>query len=311
MNRKPIWIDCDTGVDDTFAILTALGLEELEILGVSAVVGNTHLEQGYKNSRDVLSLGGREDIKVYKGAETPLVRPAADASYFHGKNGVGDVELKPSNAPVEEKLAWDAMYETFKASKEKVTVCTIGPLTNMAIAIAKYPDIVDYIKEINMMGGAAIGGNVTPSAEFNIYHDPEAAENVFKSGIHVNMFGLDVTRKAYLTLEDLDEIGAMDNAPAKAARAIVNLPLSFLEHDNRQKNICLHDSTPIIYAAHPEFFEGRDCGVFVETQGKITTGKTCTDIWTDYKYEDRHCTVFLEVNKDEVVNLTKKIFGNY
>lgn len=310
MNKKPIWIDCDTGVDDSFALVTAAKDESLNILGVSVTVGNTSVDNGFKNTRNVFAMAGRDDLKVYKGAKKPLVRDALPASEFHGENGVGDVVLDESLAPVETMSAWDALYETLKAYGDKVTVCTTGPLTNIAIAIAKYPDLVNYVKEINMMGGAAERGNVTPCAEFNIYHDPEAAENVFKSGIPVNMFGLDVTLKANLTTDDLEEIASYGNKTAKTVIKMTELPLSYLNTADHQDDICLHDSLPIIYASRPELFEGRKCGVFVETQGTITLGKTCTDIWTDYKYEDRHCKVFLDVNRDEVVKITKDAFRN-
>ncbi|MDO4197747.1 MAG: nucleoside hydrolase [Erysipelotrichaceae bacterium] len=312
MNKKAIWIDCDTGVDDAFALFTALKIEELDILGISVTDGNTSLDNGFRNTRNVVSLAGKEDIRIYKGANKPLIgKSAMDASEFHGEDGLGGVILPESKAEVERKLAWDALYEAVKNSKEKVTVCAIAPLTNIATAIAKHPDIVDYIEEINMMGGAAAGGNTTCCAEFNVYHDPEAAENIFKSGIPVNMFGLDVTMKVNFSRADIKEMETYGNPVAEALKEMVKYPLAYLDTVSYQNDICLHDTLPILYAVKPELFKGEKCAVYAETQGSITRGKTVTDLWTDFKFEDRHCRLFLDADREEIVKITKEAIKNY
>ena len=309
MNRIPVWIDTDTGVDDATALLVAEHLKELEIVGVSAVAGNTTLDNAFRNARDVLSLAGREDVKVYAGSDRPLIRELETAAYVHGSNGLGGAEIPASNAVKETKKAWDALYEKAKELNGELIICALGPLTNLAITVAKYPDFPKYVKELNIMGGAANGGNVTPCAEFNIYVDPEAAENVFRSGIHVNMFGLDVTLKAYLDDADIAEISSYETASAKLFRDSNKLLLqSHIVKD--RKGLCIHDACPVIYTARPQVFEGRDCGIYVETLGKITTGRTCTDLWTDYKYEDRHCTAFLEVDREAFTAILKETYRN-
>jgi len=310
MKKIPVWIDTDTGVDDAVALLTACSLEELEIVGVSAVAGNTSQENAFRNARDVLSLAGREDIRVYPGADRPLVRKLHKAEYVHGSNGLGGAQIARSQAPIENEKAWDALYAKAKELKGELTVIPVGPLTNIAIMIAKYPDVIDYIKVLNIMGGAAQGGNITPCAEFNIYVDPEAAENVFKSGIPVNMFGLDVTLKAYLNDEEINEIKAYGNKASDLFRDSNDLLYAHRERIHFE-GLCEHDSCPVIYTAHPDWFEGYECGIYVETQGTISTGKTCTDLWTDYKYPDRHCKAFLNVDREKFVNCIKNAYKAY
>ena len=154
MKKIPVWIDTDTGVDDSVALLTACRLEELEIVGVSAVAGNTSHENAFRNARDVLALAGRKDIRVYPGADRPLVLELHKAEYVHGNNGLGGAQIPLSDAPVETEKAWDALYETAKKYSGELVVCPVGPLTNIATAIAKHPDIVDHIKVLNVWAAA-------------------------------------------------------------------------------------------------------------------------------------------------------------
>ena len=310
MSRIKIWIDTDTGVDDAVALITAVSLDQLDIVGVSAVAGNTTADNAFNNARDVLSFASREDIKVYKGADKPLVKELSIAPLVHGENGIGDAKIESSKAPIEEEKAFDALYEKAKELDGELTVVAIGPLTNIATTIIKHPDFVNYVKCLCIMGGAVEGGNITPCAEFNIYEDPHGAQCVFKSGIPIKMFGLDVTMKAYLSEDDIEEINGYGNRASK-----------FFEHSNRllreiQKRnsgsgLREHDCCPIIYLAYPELFTGKKCGIFVETQGEITMGKTVADLYTDYKYEDRHCEAYIDVNREEFVKIIKDAYKAY
>lgn len=309
MNKYPVWIDTDTGVDDAIALLTAFKLDKVDVVGISAVCGNTTQAHAFENARNVTYLAGK-DIKVYPGAENPLVKELRIAPHAHGDNGLGGAIIENSPALKETTMAWDALYEKAKELSGELTVIAIGPLTNIAIAIANHPDIVNYIKVLNIMGGAAIGGNSTPAAEFNIWTDPHAAENVFKSGIHVNMFGLDVTLKALLTTDQGDEVSAYGNKASKLFKDSTGLMYSLYEA-HIQPGLCMHDCCPVVYMQYPEWFTGVDCGIYVETQGTISIGKTCTDIWTDYKYEDRHCTAFLDVDTEKFAKLIMDIYKEY
>ena len=201
----PIWIDCDTGTDDTVAIMLAHALPELQIVGLSAVAGNSLLCNTFPNTRRVVHLLGA-DYPVYPGAERPLVREPHVAGAFHGENGLGNVQLPlPDTAP-EQTPAWDALYAAAKRMPGELRLVATGPLTNVAIALTKYPDLHGLLHSIALMGGAAVGGNVTPAAEFNIYDDPDAAQIVFKSGVPLVMCGLDVTMQAELSPADCDEM---------------------------------------------------------------------------------------------------------
>ena len=310
MKKIPVWIDTDTGVDDAVALIVASTLPEMDIVGVSAVAGNTSLENAFRNARDVLSLVGRKDVKVYPGADKPLIIDLFTAEKVHGSNGLGGAIIPLSDAPIETEKAWDALYEKAKEYKGELVVCPVGPLTNIATCIIKHPDVVDYIKELNIMGGAAIGGNVSSCAEFNIFVDPQAAETVFRSGIKVNLFPLDVTIKAYLDDDDIAEISSYGNKVSDLFRDSNDLLYKAQERMSRS-GLCEHDSCPILYTVHPEWFEGHECGIFVETQGTITFGKTVTDLWTDFKFEDRHCRIYLDIDRESFANRIKEAYRSF
>lgn len=310
MEKYKVWLDTDAGIDDAIAIVTGLKLDCMELVGAGAVSGNVHVDHTFLNTRNVLSLVGREDIKVYKGASQPLIREYHSGEYFHGANGLGGVLLPDSKAAVEEKNAYDALYEKAIELKGELIVIAIGPLTNIAITIADHPDIVKYIRKIVIMGGAVEGGNVTPCAEFNIKCDPEAAEVVFKSGIELVMCGLDVTRRARLTEADMEEIHSYNN---RAADLLYESTLRVKEFNvqGKERGILLHDSCPFFYLAYPEWFEAYPCGVYVETQGSITLGKTVCDLYSDHKWEDRHCTVVMNVDREKMIEKVKEIYRSY
>ena len=308
MNKITTWIDCDTGVDDAVALLTAFQLEELDIVGISTLTGNVPNELTFKNTRDVVHLANK-NIKVYPGAKKPLVVEYHPAYYAHGANGLGGAVIEESDAPVETTLACDAIYEAAKAYPD-LKLVAVGPLTNIATTITKYPDFVDYCKEIFIMGGSAQKGNVTPEAEFNIYCDPHAAAIVFKSGLHVHMFGLDVTTKALLNPEDIDEICSYGNKASDLFRDSI-APLLKLNESNDKPGLCEHDTCPLTFLVHPDWFTGQEAGIYVETDDKLTLGKTVVDIWSDHKFEDRHCTIYMDLDNDKFKKLIKDSYKKY
>lgn len=306
MNKKKIWIDTDTGVDDSIAIFCASKLDCLDIVGISAVCGNAEIEKTFKNARDVVYMANK-DYKVYKGAHKPLVYDLKTAPSVHGINGMGDAVLPESPAIIEDKPAWDALYEKAKELNGELNVVAIGPLTNIALTLRYHPDFKNYCKEIYIMGGAAIGGNITPCSEFNIYADPHAAKEVFDSGIFVNMFGLDATSKALLNKDDIDEIISYNNPVSNLFRDSTGYALRFYEIE-KVYGLCEHDSCPIIYLAYPELFKYEDCGVYVETEGELTRGETVVDIWSRARFNDRHCRVFLDVDTKAFAKVLKDLY---
>lgn len=309
MNKIPIWFDTDLGVDDAVALLSIGKLPQLELLGISAVAGNAELHYTFENARNVCRLAGL-NVPVYPGAEHPLFVPLRTAPLVHGENGVGEVELSPSEAPRETTLAWDALYKAAKAARGELQVIAVGPLTNLATALGKYPDLKTLLKRILLMGGAAQGGNVTPAAEFNIYGDPHAAQMVFKSGVPVVMCGLDVTLKAYLTPEEVDEIGSHDTPVCRFVHQSNQLALAFNERISAP-GLCCHDTCPVLFLACPELFSGEEAGVYVETRGEVTLGKTVTDLWSDKQFADRHVFVVLDVDREKFIAKVRELLLSY
>lgn len=307
----PIWIDTDTGVDDAVALLCALKLDKLAIRGISAVAGNVEHAKTFKNCRNVLAYAGREDIKVYPGAIKPMCVELDDASEVHGKDGLGGVVIPDSPAEKETMHAWDAIYEAAKKEGGKLQIVAVGPLTNIANAIISHPDLKDMIERILIMGGAAVGGNATMAAEFNIYADPHSAETVMQSGIPVVMFGLDVTVDAYLDSKDIQDIRDFNTKISKFFVDVVQSNLNFYIKNYKREILCIHDACPLIYLQYPEIFTGQKAGVYVETQSRLCFGKTVTDIWSDTKFKTRETMVMLGVDREKFASTLKGLLQQY
>jgi len=307
----PIWIDTDTGVDDAVALLCALKLDKLAIRGISAVAGNVEHAKTFKNCRNVLAYAGREDIKVYPGAIKPMCVELDDASEVHGKDGLGGVVIPESIAKEETMHAWDAIYEAAKKEGGKLQIVAVGPLTNIANAIISHPDLKDMVERILIMGGAAVGGNATMAAEFNIYADPHSAETVMQSGIPVVMFGLDVTVDAYLDAKDIQDIRNFNTKISQFFVDVVQSNLNFYIKNYNREILCIHDACPLIYLQYPEIFTGQKAGVYVETQSRLSFGKTVTDIWSDTKFKSRETVVMLGVDREKFANTLKGLLQQY
>ncbi len=301
MANYPIWIDCDPGVDDAAALLLAHAQEETEIVGISTVSGNAYVDQTTENALKLCDLMGAS-YPVYRGAEKPLLRPYHDGAEFHGKNGLGGAELPEPSRAAERLPAWDGLYEAAKRYEGSLELVTLGPLTNIAIALGKHPDLKEKLHRIVMMGGSATRGNRTPGAEYNIYADPEAAQAVFRSGVKIVMCGLEVTEQAQLTPEEIDAVGEKDTPVTRFFHTAVQ---DILKKDMERGRVgwCVHDACPIAYLAHPELFSAKEAGVFVETQAELTLGKTVTDLYSDKKFGIKNALVVLEVNRPAFAQL--------
>ena len=300
-----IWIDTDTGVDDAAALAAAVSLEQkglLKIAGVSSVCGNAEEKYTFRNARNVLSYLGRADIPVYSGASRPLIEKLFTAAHVHGKEGLGEAHLPESEAKVQTRKAWDALYETAKAFDGSMELVLIGPQTNAAIAFQKYPDLGKYLKRILIMGGAEVGGNITPAAEFNIYVDPHAAQIVFKSGVPIVMCGLDVTMRSILTDEDLKCVNEGTSNGCRLFQ-MTSVTSSAWYRSIGVNGVVAHDVCPVLYSVWPEMFSGEEAGVFVETRGRITRGKTVSDRITDVKFGRKNTRILLDVDKKRFVEV--------
>lgn len=281
MSRKII-IDTDPGQDDAVAILLALASPaELDVLGIVAVAGNVGLHHNANNARKVVELAGKLDVPVYAGCARPIRRQLVTAEHVHGDTGMNGPDLPDPAIPLQGQHGVDYIIDTLMAHEPgTVTLCTLGPLTNIAMALIKQPAIAGRIAEIVMMGGAYFEvGNITPAAEFNIYVDPEAADVVLRSGAPITMLPLDVTHQIQSTTERLSAIRAIGN---KAGQAVYEM-LTFSEGFDLQKygwtGAPLHDPTVIAYLLQPDLFEGRHCNVTIEVDSELTMGMTVTDYW--------------------------------
>ena len=281
MTPRKIIIDTDPGQDDAVAILLALASPELEVLGVTAVAGNVPLRLTARNARAVLELAGRSDVPVFAGCDRPMLRKLVTAEKVHGDSGLDGVDLPEPAAPLQDAHAVDFLIESLRrAPAGSVTLCPLGPLTNIALAFSKAPDVMSRAAGIVLMGGGCFeGGNVTPAAEFNIYVDPEAASIVFGAGVPLTVMPLDVTHKLLATRPRVEAFQALGTPVGRAVAAWTD----FFERYDMQKygsaGAALHDPSVVAYLLKPELFSGREINVEIETNSRLTRGMTVADWW--------------------------------
>lgn len=280
MTRKII-IDTDPGQDDALAILLALASPELDVLGITAVAGNVPLDLTKTNARKICELAGRPDVKVFAGADRPLMRALVTAENVHGKTGLDGPDLPEPAMPLQEQHAVDFIIETLLTQESgTVTLCPLGPLTNIAQALIRAPQIATRIREIVLMGGGFFeGGNITPTAEFNIYVDPQAAHIVLTSGVPIVMLPLDVTHKALTSARRIQRFRAMGTRSGAASAELLEFFERFDEEKYGSDGGPLHDPNVIAYLLKPDLYKGRHCNVVVETASDLTLGMTVVDWW--------------------------------
>ncbi|HEX6142647.1 MAG TPA: nucleoside hydrolase [Geminicoccaceae bacterium] len=297
-DARPILIDCDPGQDDALALLLAFASPELEVLAVTTVAGNVPLALTAANARRIAELAGRPDVPVHAGCAAPLIRPLVTAEHIHGQTGLEGADLPPPTIPLQSEHAVDAIVRILRERPPgSVTLCPIGPLTNLAMAFRKAPDIVPRAAEIVLMGGALGEGNVTPSAEFNIHADPHAARIVFESGVRIVMHGLDVTRQALATPDRLAAIRALGTRVGHAAAGLLEFYNVYHRTRRGRVGAPLHDPCAIAWLLRPELFEGRDCAVDVETAGEFTLGRTVVD-WSGRTGRTPNARVVTRIDAD-------------
>ena len=279
---RKIIIDTDPGQDDAVAILLALASpEDVEVLGITAVAGNVPLPLTQKNARIVCELAGRPKTRVFAGCEAPLKRKLVTAEHVHGKTGLDGPQMADPVMPLEEAHAVDFLIETLRREPaHTVTLCPLGPLTNIATAFQRAPDIVARVQQIVLMGGAYFEvGNITPAAEFNIYVDPEAAEIVFKSGVPLVVMPLDVTHKALTNRKRVEAFRALGTEPGRMVAEWTDFFERFDMAKYGSQGAPLHDPCVIAYLIRPDLFQGRHINVEIETGSELTLGMTVADWW--------------------------------
>jgi purine nucleosidase len=282
MTPRKIIIDTDPGQDDAVAILLALASpEEIEVLGITAVAGNVPLHLTEKNARIVCELAGRPDTLVFAGCDAPIKRKLVTAEHVHGKTGLDGPQLAEPKMPLQDQHAVDFIIETIRTEPSgTVTLCPIGPLTNIAVAFERAPDIIARVQEIVLMGGAYFEvGNITPAAEFNIYVDPEAAKIVFGAGVPLVVMPLDVTHKALTTKPRIDAFRALKTPVGDMVAAWTDFFERFDMEKYGSEGAPLHDPCTIAYLIAPHLFAGRHINVEIETESPLTLGMTVADWW--------------------------------
>jgi purine nucleosidase len=278
---RPIIIDTDPGQDDAVAILVALASPELDVRAITTVAGNVPLDRTTRNALSLVELARRPEVPVHAGCSRPMVNRLVTAEHVHGPTGLDGADLpRPSVAP-QNSHAIDAIIElASEAGSRGITLCALGPLTNVAMAMVKAPDIVKQIDQVVLMGGGFFeGGNVTPAAEFNIYVDPHAASVVFTSGVPLVMMPLDVTHKALTSVSRVEAFAALGTPAGDAVAGMLDF---FDRHDKAKyhtEGAPLHDPCVIAYLLDPGLFGGRHCNVQIETAPGPTQGMTLVDWW--------------------------------
>lgn len=296
MKKKlPIIIDCDPGHDDAVALLLAFASKELNVLGVSVTGGNQTLEKTLQNTKNILEVAGLES-EVAEGLKKPLLRDLEIAPEVHGETGLDGPVMPLSTQESHELGSVEFMYDKIIKSEEKVTIVATGPLTNVGALLIVYPEIKEKIERISIMGGAMIGGNWMPSAEFNILVDPDAARVVFKSGVPIVMSGIDVTHRALIYEE---EIELFRNIKTPVSTMVAEL-LDFFHvfhKDQGFSGMPLHDPCAVAYLVNPDMFTAEDFFVDIETVSETTLGATVVD-QLGVSGKESNTTVLLDIDRE-------------
>jgi inosine-uridine nucleoside N-ribohydrolase len=288
-----IIIDCDPGHDDAIAILLALASPELEVLGITSVSGNQTLEKTTANALKMLEFAGRTDVPVSVGANRPFVRDQWAAAYVHGESGLDGPDLPVPTTPTTGRHAIDFIAEQVEAHDDVVLV-PVGPLTNIGLFLARYPELESRVARIVLMGGAIAEGNVTPAAEFNIWADPEAAERVFSSSIDTTMIGLDVTHRALMLDEDAERL----RGSGRVGKLVAELYDFFHLYHQRQYELPgspIHDAVAVAHVIRDDLVETKLRNVVVDTGPELSRGRTYVDLWKRTEREP-NCHVGVDVN---------------
>lgn len=306
--KKPVIIDCDPGHDDAIALLLAFASDKLDVKLVTIVAGNQTLEKTVNNALRVLSFAGI-DAEVAAGAGKPLMRNLIIAPEVHGESGLEGPKLPEPTLRQSSRNAVEAMVDVINKSSSEVVLIPTGALTNIAALFLAHPEVKDKIERISLMGGACFGGNWTPSAEFNILVDPEAAKIVFDSGVPITMCGLDVTHKAQIYDEEIEKIR---NLGGKVPVMVAEL-MDFFSIFHKKfgfEGSPLHDPCAVAYIIDPSLITTRACHVDIETNGEFTTGATVVDYY-DVLKKKKNADVAFDIDRERFIELLIESLKKY
>lgn len=304
---KRILIDTDPGVDDSMAILLALASPEVTVEGLTTVFGNVGVETTTQNALSLLELAGRPDIPVAMGAGKPLMRPNTSNGWqVHGKNGLGGVDLPEPKAKPDRRRAAQFIIDTIMENPGEITLVPLGPLTNVALAVATEPRIAENVKEVVLMGGAAtVAGNASPAAEANIRNDPEAANIVFHAGWPITMIGLDVTQQSVMSQDYLDALRSTGHPWTEFIYGITKHYLDFYRSIGITDGMPVHDSSALAYVLDPTLFETKHVYTDVDHHSPHHSGQTVAD-WRGQRELEPNVHVALEVDSSRFLDLYRE-----
>jgi purine nucleosidase len=280
--RQRLIIDCDPGQDDAINILVAFSLpERFDLIGITTVAGNVPVALTQRNARMICDLAGRSETAVYAGCDKPLQVEPLSAGHVHGETGIDGLDVWDPHTPLQSEHAVDFLVSQLAAAHATpVTIVATGPLTNLALALRRAPSIAASIEQVVMMGGAfREGGNITPSAEFNMRADPHAAKIVLSSGLRIVMIGLDVTHRMLVDPLRLKSIASAPGPVSEAAHDMLACSGRFDREKYGSDGGPLHDPCTMLYLTDPDLFLLRSCNVEVETDSALTLGHTAVDFW--------------------------------
>lgn len=302
MKKRNIIIDCDPGIDDIIALSFAIANEDkLNILGITTVAGNQSIEKVTSNTLKLISFFNK-DIKIAQGQKGPLLREKCVASKVHGENGMGDYQLPEAKIKLSSNNAVTFLRDTILDAEDKVTLVPIGPLTNIALLIKTFPEVVKKIELLSIMGGSTDTGNYTPSAEFNVWADPEAAKIVFGSSIPIVMSGLNVTHNTGLYREDVDNLLKSKGKISHMCGEILDFYFKG-DHVKNGRFTPIHDACSIMYLLHPEIYKYKHMEVAVDCSEGLNRGNTVADVRDWIKYDESYPKVLLEVESGKFTEL--------
>ena len=270
--RKVI-LDVDPGADDSMAILLALNSPELDVKALTVVAGNVVVEQGVDNALKLVSLAGRCEIPVARGAAQPLAQKLTTAEFFHGENGLGNIQLPAPACKADARPAADLIIELVNHNPGVITLVPVGPLTNIALALKKDPSIARKVREVVLMGGSIAGGNASAAAEANIHNDPEAARAEFEAGWPLTMVGLNVTERTLFTRAHLGQLARENGPQARFATGVLTFMVDMGEKLGAQ-GLAVHDALAVAAVIDRSLVATRAMRVDVETRGEHTRGET-------------------------------------
>ena len=307
MARPRVLIDTDPGVDDADAIVLALASSEIDVVGIAAVAGNVPLEKTALNARRIVALSGRHDIPVAAGCAQPLSEQLGEDSVVHGHDGLGDLEWDEPTVALDPRHGVELIADLI--GEAPLTIVAIGPLTNLAVLLQRYPGIEAGVDHLVIMGGASFEGNVTPAAEFNIWADPESARVVFAADWRITLMPLDLTHQAYLNDDDLEYFESLGTEMGRRIAAMLEPYAQFHDRWYGNRDIIMHDAMAVYELIDAQAIDKQGVRVQVETDGVHSRGATFID--RRREHADSHVRVGVRVDNDQFRAMLRERLATY